>query len=248
MDEIKNIYSLPQYFAGLPEKYGNQGKARVAILPVPYDGTVEWHGGTRDAPQAIIDASKYLEMYDRELDREICAVGIYTLPALEPVLSSPEAMVNRVSLASQHIIAPGKFPVMLGGEHTMSIGPVKALKEKYPDLCVLQFDAHADLRDEYLGAKYNHACAMRRIIDICPVVQVGIRSFSLEERDFIRERKLKPFYGEDLTQDSAQRILDSLGQDVYISIDVDVFDPSIMAAVGTPEPGGKKATGGLPTA
>ena len=238
MDTVENLFSPPQNFAGLPERYSNREKARVAILPVPYDGTAEWHCGTRDAPQAIINASKYLEMYDRELDREICAVGIHTLPPLDPVLSSPEAMVQRVYLASRQVLADGKFPVMLGGEHTMTIGMVQALKEKYPDLCVLQFDAHADLRDEYLGTQYNHACAMRRIIEQCPIVQVGIRSFSLEENQFITERKLKPFYMEDLTADTAQQVVSSLGNNVYISIDVDVFDPSIMAAVGTPEPGG----------
>ena len=238
MDTLENIFSLPQNFAGLPEKYSDLKKAGVVILPVPYDGTAEWHGGTRNAPQTIINASRYLEMYDRELDREICTIGIHTLPPLDPILSAPESMVKRVYFAAQQILAAGKFPVMLGGEHTMSIGMVQALKENYPDLCVLQFDAHADLRDEYLGTKYYHACAMRRIIEYCPIVQVGVRSFSLEERDFIRERKLKPFYAEELTSDTAQQVVNALGSAVYISVDVDVFDPSIMAAVGTPEPGG----------
>jgi len=238
MDALENNFSYPHNFACLPDKLSNPGNAGVFILPVPYDGTVEWHPGTRNGPQAIITASKYLEMYDQELDREICDIGIHTMLPLEPVLSGPEAMVKKVYQASSRILDDKKFPVMIGGEHTLSIGMVRAFKEKYPGLCVLQFDAHADLRDEYLGTKFNHACAMRRIIEYCSIVQVGIRSYSLEERDFIRKNRLKPFYMEYLTADSADRIVEALGQDVYITVDTDVFDPSIMSAVATPEPGG----------
>jgi agmatinase len=238
MDTLDTIHSLPLNFAGLPDRLSNRDGAGVFILPVPYDATVEWHAGTRDAPQSIITASRYLEMYDQELDREICDIGIHTLLPLDPVLSGPEDMVKRVYSAAGRIIDQKKFPVMIGGEHTVSIGMVRALREKYDDLCVLQFDAHADLRDEYLGSRFSHACTMRRIIEYCPVTQVGIRSFSLEERDFMRSCSLKPFFMEDLNRNAAQQIVDSLAANVYITIDVDVFDPSIMSAVATPEPGG----------
>jgi agmatinase len=130
--------------------------------------------------------------------------------------------------------------VTLGGEHSLSLGPIKALKEKYSDLSVLQLDAHADLRDEYMGTKYNNACVMRRVMEYCPTTQVGIRSLSWEELQFLKHHKLQPFYNSRLTPDLSvmPQIIDSLSNTVYISIDLDVFDPSIMSAVGTPEPDG----------
>ena len=239
MDSIKNLFSTPQNFAGLPEQYSRLDTSKVVILPVPYDGTAEWHSGTRDAPQAIINASRYMEMYDMELDREICTTGIHTLPPLEPVLSGPEEMVQTVYLAARHIIQQGKFPVMLGGEHTLTIGMAQAAKERYNNLSVLQFDAHADLRNEYLGTKYNHGCPMRRIMEFCPVTQVGIRTLGIEEQQFIKEHNLYPFYMDRLLDpDATSQIISSLNRDIYITIDCDAFDPSIMPAVGMPEPGG----------
>jgi len=230
----------PRVFAGLEPPYSNLKQARTVILPVPYDGTSEWRGGSRHGPQAIIDASQYLELYDLELDREIYKVGICTLPEVEPLLSSPQDMIDRVYQVIKDLIQKEKFVVLLGGEHTLSLGAVRAFKEAFPGLSVLQLDAHADLRDEYLGTKYSQACVMRRIFELCPISQVGVRSLSWEEKQFLTQNKLTPFYMSDLASNAASvdQIVDSLSEEVYITIDVDVLDPSIMPAVGTPEPDG----------
>ena len=227
-------------FAGLSPPYSNLQQAKTIILPVPYDSTSEWRGGSRHGPQAIIDASQYLELYDLELDREIYKVGICTLPEVEPLLSSPQDMIDRVYQVIKGLIQEEKFIVLLGGEHSLSLGAVRAFKEAFPRLSVLQLDAHADLRDAYLGTKYSQACVMRRIFELCPISQVGVRSLSWEEKQFLTENKLRPFYMSDLASNttSVDRIVDSLSEDVYVTIDVDVLDPSIMPAVGTPEPDG----------
>jgi agmatinase len=229
-----------QVFAGLTPPYSNFKQARAVVLPVPYDSTSEWRSGSRHGPQAIIDASQYLEFYDLELDREIYKVGISTLPQVEPVLSNPQDMIDRVYQVIKSLIQKQKFVILFGGEHTLSLGAVRAFKEVFPRLSVLQLDAHADLRDEYLGTKYSQACVMRRIFELCPISQVGVRSLSWEEKQFLTQNKLKPFYMSDLVSDtsSIDRIEDSLNEDVYVTIDVDVLDPSIMSAVGTPEPDG----------
>jgi len=229
-----------EVFAGLEPPYSNLQQARAVILPVPYDSTSEWRSGSRHGPQAIINASQYLELYDLELDRKIYEVGISTLPQVEPVLSSPQDMINRVYQVVKGLIQKEKFVVLLGGEHTLSLGAVRAFKEAFPRLSVLQLDAHADLRDEYLGTKYSQACVMRRIFELCPISQVGVHSLSWEEKQFLTQNKLKPFYMSDLASNKASidQIVDSLSEDVYVTIDVDVLDPSIMPAVGTPEPDG----------
>ena len=229
-----------EVFAGLEPPYSNLAQAKTVVLPVPYDTTSEWRSGSRHGPQAIIDASQYLELYDLELDRDIYKVGISTLPRVEPVLSSPQDMIDRVYRVVKGLIEKQKFVVLLGGEHSLSLGAVRAFKEAFPRLSVLQMDAHADLRDEYLGTKYGQACVMRRIFELCPISQVGVRSLSWEEKQFLIQHKLKPFYMCDLASNTASidQIVDSLNEDVYVTIDVDVLDPSIMPAVGTPEPGG----------
>jgi agmatinase len=232
---------LPQrVFAGLEPPYSDLRHAKAVILPVPYDSTSEWRSGSRHGPQAIIDASEYLELYDLELDREIYKVGISTLPRLQPSLGSPQDMIDRVYKTAKDLIQKDKFVVLLGGEHSLSLGAVRAFKEAFPTLSVLQLDAHADLRDEYLGTKYGQACVMRRILEVCPVCQVGVRSLSWQERQFSTEKQLDTLYMADLASNRASidRITESLSQDVYITIDVDVLDPSIMPAVGTPEPDG----------
>jgi len=240
MKEVADLFSPPLNFAGLSPPFSDSETARVAILPVPYDSTTDWHSGTREGPQAIIQASQYMELYDTELGREIHKVGIHTLPALQPALDSPEEMIRRVYQVTEVLNDRGKFIAMLGGEHSVSLGTVKALNNKYNNLCVLQLDAHADLRDEYCGTKYSHACTMRRILEFCPITQVGIRSLSLEEQLFIYQNNMQPFYSSRSISEkgSLQQIVDSLSNNVYISVDLDVFDPSLMSAVGTPEPGG----------
>jgi agmatinase len=229
-----------EVFAGLEPPYSNLQKAKTAILPVPYDSTSEWRSGSRHGPHAIIDASQYLELYDLELDRDIYKVGISTLPQVEPLLSSPEDMIDRVYEAVAGLVQQRKLVVLLGGEHSLSLGAVRAFKRAFPKLSVLQLDAHADLRNEYLGTKYGQACVMRRILELCPTSQAGIRSLSREEQQFLKGKRLKPFYMSDLASGtvSVGQIVNSLSEDVYITIDVDVLDPSIMPAVGTPEPDG----------
>ncbi len=229
-----------EVFAGLEPPYSNVQQARTVILPIPYDSTSEWRSGSRHGPQAIIDASQYLELYDSEMDRETYKIGISTLPRVEPLLSSPQDMIDRVYEVVKGLVQKEKFVVALGGEHSLSLGAVRAFKEAFPRLSVLQLDAHADLRDEYLGTKYGQACVMRRISELCPISQVGVRSLSWEEKQFLTQKKLKPFYMSDLASNiaSIDQMVQSLSQDVYVTIDVDVLDPSIMPAVGTPEPDG----------
>ena len=236
----ENSFLPPRIFAGVPAPYFDFDRAKVVILPVPYDSTTEWRSGTRDGPQAIIDASRYLEIYDLELDQETYKVGIHTLPEVEALMSGPENMIQRVYEITGGLVKKGKLVVMLGGEHSLSFAAVRAFKEAFPRLSVLQFDAHADLRDEYLGTKYGQACIMRRVSELCPIVQVGIRSLCREEKQFLEENKMIPFYMSTMRvdEDLVKHIVTSLSEDVYVTIDVDVFDPSIMPAVGTPEPGG----------
>jgi agmatinase len=232
---------LPQrVFAGLTPPYSNLQQSKTVILPVPYDATSEWRSGSRHGPTAIINASQYLELYDLELDRDIYKVGICTMPEVEPLFRSPQDMINRVYEVIKDLIQKEKFIVLLGGEHSLSLGAVRAFKEAFPGLSVLQLDAHADLRDEYLGTKYGQACVMRRIFELCPISQVGVRSLSWEEKQFLTQKKLTPFYMSDLASNktSVNEIVDSLSKDIYITIDADVLDPSIMPATGTPEPDG----------
>jgi agmatinase len=240
MENIESLFSPPQNFAGLVSPYADLQTAKVVILPVPYDSTTTWQSGTREGPRAIIDASQYLEFYDIELDRDICEVGIHTLPTVQPLMNSPEKMIDRVYRIANELAKKEKFLVMFGGEHSLSLGMVQALRESFHDLCVLQLDAHADLRDEYLGTKYSHACVMRRIFELCPIVQVGIRSLSREEKQFLAQNNLNPFYVSTPSSvlTSMESIIASLSDNVYVSIDMDVFDPSVMPAVGTPVPGG----------
>ncbi len=216
-------------------------ESRAVVMQVPYDGTTSFRAGTREGPHAIITASRQLELFDRELGRDIAEeVGIHTLPEMEPDTGSAEKTVRRVEEMAGDVLAGGKFPVMLGGEHSVSAGAVAALAKKYKDLSVLQIDAHADLRDEYEGAKFNHACAMRRIRDhVKATVQAGIRSVCREEMDYITKEKLddRIHWGAEFSE---AEILSHLTGTVYVTMDLDGFDPSECPGVGTPEPGGLK--------
>jgi agmatinase len=215
--------------------------ARVMLIPVPYDSTTSYRGGARDGPRAIIAASRQLEDYDLELDRDISEVGIYTAPEIEPDVSGPEAMVERVRRVVKSVADKDKLVGLLGGEHTITTGAVKALTSLYPDLSVLYMDAHADLREEYMGTGWGHASVARRLHDICPLIEVGVRSLSSEELRFISDAEIPVVFWHSETMDMsklATQVLESLSDHVYVSVDLDVFDPSTMAAVGTPEPGG----------
>ena len=233
----EELFYPPRGFAFPPPQYAAFETSRVVVLPVPYDSTTDWKAGSRDGPRAIIDASHILELYDHELDREIYKVGIHTLPELQPSMQGPQETVERVHRATGELLDGGKFVVMLGGEHSLTVGTVRAYRERFEKLSVLQLDAHADLRDEYEGSRYSHACVMRRVLESCPIVQAGMRNVSLEEQAVIRQQGLHPFLlqGEPLDE---EHIVDALSDEVYITIDLDVLDPSIMSAVGTPEPGG----------
>lgn len=233
-----SLFYPPRNFGAIPLENSAFESSKVVILPVPYDSTTTYKSGVREGPMAIIDASQYMELYDRELDCQIYQVGIHTLHEVEPVVSFPEQMVERVYLVARKLIAEGKIVVMLGGEHSLSLGMVKAYREVYPNLSVLQLDAHPDLRDEYLGTRYGHASVMRRVREHCSIVQVGIRSLSLEEHELIRRENLRTFYAESLSPNSTREIISALTNEVYVTVDLDVLDPSIMSAVGTPEPGG----------
>lgn len=233
--------SIPWSFVAVDPQETNLEDCRVVVVPVPYDATTSYRGGAREGPRAIIEASRYLEDYDIELEREIYRVGIHTLPELEPHIGNPADMIKRVQTLVGPFARSGKLLAVLGGEHSVSVGVVKALHEVHTDLSVLYLDAHGDLRDEYMGSAFSHACTARRIWETCPLVEVGVRSISQEEASFIGEQRVSVyFHGEgDLTASwNVEDVLKGLSEHVYVSIDLDVFDPSLMAAVGTPEPGG----------
>ena len=230
----------PHNFLGLtPEEAGSE-TPRVVVVPVPYEATVSYGGGTREGPAAIIRASRQVELYDAEEDAEVYGQGIVTLDEIEPAVSGPEEMVDRLTSLARDIFAQGRIPVCLGGEHTVSLGFIRAAAERFPDLTVLALDAHADMRDEYQGSRYSHACVLRRALEAAPVAAAGLRSYSRQERDFIRERGLSPILARDMagTWDWLPALVDGLGPHVYLTVDLDVFDPGLMPAVGTPEPGG----------
>jgi agmatinase len=217
--------------------------AHVYVIPVPYDSTTSYKSGARDGPNAIIEASRQLEDLDLELMRDISTVGIHTTPALDPDVSGPEAMISRVRTAVHSAVYRGKLVAMLGGEHTITVGAVQAMADLHSDLSVLYLDAHADMRDSYMGSRWGHASVARRVCEVAPLVQVGVRSASVEEISFIEKEDIPVFFWSGATPDQdsqANQVTERLSSNVYISIDLDVFDPSEIAAVGTPEPGGMR--------
>ncbi len=205
---------------------------------MPYETTTEWLTGTRHAPERIIHSSRLLELYDNELDRDISQAGIATASAVEPVLSGPEAMVARVRAETAAWLALGKIPVIIGGEHTITLGAVQAAYERRAVLSVLHLDAHADLRDAYLGTRCSQATVMRRVHELCPIVQAGVRSLSQGERRYISERQIRTFFWPPTDEQWIETLVASLSEHVYVTIDADVFDSGFLPSVGTPEPGG----------
>lgn len=230
-------------FAGLQEDNSNFKKSKVVVLQVPYDKTATYLKGSRLGPAAIIDASRYLELFDDELSQDTYKIGINTADPLPVEDLAVEEMTGKTQAAVTEILKAGKFPVTLGGEHSVTVGAVKAFKEVYPNLSVLHLDAHYDMRNELLGSGLNHGCVARRISEICPIVQVGMRSLSKEEKDFLSSQpngRIKSINVYDILEMPMWKdtVTKSLTENVYISIDLDVFDPSLVPAVGTPEPGG----------
>jgi agmatinase len=227
-------------FGGTTPTTSDFEHARVVILPVPLDRTTSYVPGTRTGPHEILVASSHMELWDEETQADVHSVGIYTLPEMEFPFASMDEVVDEIRRVSAEIVNRGKFPVILGGEHSVTPPVVAAVAAKHKGLSVLQIDAHADLRDSFMGTPHNHACAMRRTLEHAPLTQVGIRSLSSEEAADIASLKTRIFYDFNMRQDPSwmDRVVDSLGDTVYITIDVDGFDPAIMPSTGTPEPGG----------
>jgi len=226
-------------FLGKEYSADNSEAAKIIIIPVPLEYSTSYGKGTERGPEAIINASSFLESYDEELDYEVWKKGIFTAPAID-VNTEPVQCLDRIKKAVASYIKDDKFAIVLGGEHSLSSAVHDAFYDRYPQLSVLQLDAHSDLRDEFEGSKYSHACVMRRIWEKNKnIVEVGIRSQCIEEKEFISENEIPVFYAQDIYGKSfSLEILDALNDDVFITIDTDFFDPSIMPAVGTPEPGG----------
>ncbi len=238
----------PDNFLGLAPEATDYASSRAVVLPIPYEATVSYGGGTRFGPRAILQASTQVELLDREFDEEMALRwGIHTLPALAPNMAGPAAMVDEIQAAVAEQAAAGKFVVCLGGEHTVSAGVARGLAQVFcadgAPLYTVQIDAHSDLRASYEGSEYSHACAARHFHALGPVAQIGIRSVCREETDFIRAhpQTMRTFFAEEVHAGPAY--LQELaawvkGRRVFLTIDVDGLDPTLVPATGTPEPGG----------
>ncbi|MAC64322.1 agmatinase [Zunongwangia profunda] len=222
-------------YAGIPDKYARIDEAKVVLIPVPYDGTSTWQKGADKGPDAFLEASENMEVYDIETRSEVYKKGVYLAPAVTEN-SSPEKMVEAVYKTTKNYIAQEKFVTLFGGEHSISIGSIRAFNESFEDLTVVQLDAHADLRPEYEGSKCNHACAMYEASKKTNLIQVGIRSMDISETEHMDENQV--YFGHDLYEDWMDDAIGQMTPNVFITIDLDAFDPSILPSTGTPEPGG----------
>jgi len=235
------MHTIPNNFLGLPAPYGDYAKAKYAVLPIPYDSTTSFQVGTRYGPQAIINASKQVELFDEETDAESYKAGIATLDAVAPNMAGPEEMCADIFSAAKRVVRDGKFLFSLGGEHSITSALVRAVMTKHKKLSLLQIDAHLDLRNEWEGTPYSHASAMRRVLDLgSTVVPVGIRNISFDEHRFLKSSGIKPITARQchMDEDWVDRVMSALGDVVYVTIDIDGFDPSVAPGTGTPEPGG----------
>jgi agmatinase len=215
-------------------------RARVVILPVPLDRTTSYVAGTRNGPHEILVASSHMELWDEETGTDVHRIGIFTLPEMEFPFGTIDEVIDEIRRVAGEIVSRGKFPIVIGGEHSITPPVVAAVAARHPGLSVLQIDAHADLRDHFMGTPHNHACAMRRVLEHAPTTQVGIRSLSPEEAAAIPTLPTRVFYDFEMRKDPdwMDRVVESLSDIVYVTIDVDGMDPAIMPATGTPEPGG----------
>ena len=229
-------------FLGIPDDEARYEDARGVVVPVPWEATVSYGAGTAKGPAAILDASRYVELYDEVLREEPYRKGgVHTAPTVDGAPGDPVAFLDELEAVAGHLFADGKFPVFLGGEHSLTTAPVRAAKAAFDDLSVLQLDAHADLRESYEGTPWSHACVMRRVHELgVPAVPVGIRAISVEEAEFIQEEDLPVFWSHRIAHgvEWIDTVLNTLSDTVYITFDVDFFDPSLVPATGTPEPGG----------
>ncbi len=246
LDALGDALAPARAFMHLDDQHTRLETARVVVVPVPFDATTCYRPGTREGPQAIIDASANLDLYDAELRRSPHTVGITTLRAVEPIMGNAQGMVDRTERVTAHLLDQGKFVVTLGGDHSISIGVIRAFAKRYPALSVLQIDAHADLRDKYEGNRLSSATIMRRTLEVASrTAQVGIRSLSEPEAELVRARELPLWLASAIREQTfagrrawIDEVVEALGDDVYITFDVDGFDPSLLPGTGTPEPGG----------
>jgi len=238
MDDLDHI---PQTFLGLPDSGTGRAAARVAVLPVPFEATTSYGSGTRDGPAAILAASRQVETYVADLGMDLAEAPIHTLPPVAPDLSAPDAMDRRLLAVARPLVAEGLFVLALGGEHSITAPLVAAVAEAHGELGVLHVDAHLDLRDTFEGTPHSHACAMRRVVEAGHrTVHVGIRSACPEEVALAEARSLPVFWARDCVAGAGwiDRAVAALGDPVYVSVDCDGLDPSVIRSVGTPEPGG----------
>ncbi len=241
------VLSEESNFLAISGKFSKIENSKIAIVSAPYEHTVSYGGGAGTGPGGIIDASAFVEFYDDEFERELCfEEGIATVEPIDFKGRVDEAALELIYKQVADLLEMGKFVVTLGGEHTISSAPIKAHFQKYPDMSVLQFDAHSDLRDEYEDNKFSHACVMSRVLDFLQperVTQVGIRAQCKEEAELIKKKNINTFYASAIRRgihgsDWKKKVVESLAGNVYITFDVDYFDPSIMPSTGTPEPEG----------
>ena len=224
-------------YAGIPEAYATSEKSKIVLIPVPYDGTSSWKKGADKGPKAFLEASENMELYDIETDSEVYKQGIYlSQPVTES--SSPEAMVEAVTEKVKSYLNRNKFVTLFGGEHSISIGAIRAFSRHYENLTIVQIDAHADLRESYEGSKCNHACALYEANQTTNLIQVGIRSMDQSEKSVMNFDNV--FFAHEIESDDywIEQAVERMTDTVYITIDLDGFDPSLFPATGTPEPGG----------
>jgi len=233
-------HGAPLVFGGALPHRRSFDDSRVVVLPVPVDRTTSYVGGTRNGPREILQASSHMELWDEEMQVDVHGIGIFTLPEMELPFGEMEPLVDEIERVAYEVIGRGKFLVALGGEHSITPPLVSATARRYSQLSLLQIDAHADMRDAYMGTIHNHACAMRRCLEFAAITQVGIRSLSTEEAEVLPRLGSKVFYDHSMRQDDKwmEAVVETLGDSVYVTIDVDGMDPAIMPATGTPEPGG----------
>jgi agmatinase len=236
---------IKKNFLAIDKKYSAYKTSEIVIISAPFEKTVSYGKGTKNGPKEILEASHYVEFYDEELERELCfEKGICTLEPLEISKLTPKSALSKIYKSVSKVLDDNKFVVTLGGEHSISSAPVRAFTEKFNDISILHFDAHSDLRQSYEGSEYSHASVMARVFELNKnLVQVGIRAQCIEEAQFIKENKISTFYARAIRKGAfpkgwQQEVLSRLGETVYISFDIDCFDPSIVSATGTPEPGG----------
>jgi agmatinase len=233
-------HTAPLQFLGTRPVAPSFEEARVVVLPVPLERSTSYVPGTRFGPREILLASTQVELFDEEHGVDTHTVGVYTLPEMEFHEGDLGACVAHIRRVVSEIVERGKLPIVLGGEHSVTPAVVGAVAAAHANLSVLQIDAHSDLREQYQGSPHSHACAMRRSLEFAPAVQVGIRAMSEEERAALPSLQTRVFYDWNMRDDPAwmDAVVESLSDDVYITVDVDGMDPGIMPATGTPEPGG----------